>query len=193
MEKATVEATQDGCNLNDVLKFQAYFAEKATAIIVYAFSTFAKGADPLYDGSKLVLEKAERMDHKLYILFFETARHFQPILNLVGASGCHGFCAACNKGYKSIENHKCKAKCGKCFQSPPCESTGIDIVKCLECSHGFFWRIMFPKPFKTQIFRPKILGLSEYFRFANCVVKLFVIIEMKKIVKRDPAIAFRGW
>ena len=153
MEKASVEATQDGCNLNEVLKFQVYFAEKATAIIVYAFSTFAKGADPLYDGSKLVLEKAERIDHKLYILFYETSRHFQPILNLVGASGCHGFCEACNKGYTSIENHRCKAKCGKCFQLPPCESTGIDIVKCPECSREFFGDSCFrlkPKSFDRK-------------------------------------------
>ena len=67
MEKTSVKATQDGCNLNDVFEFQLYFAEKAMAIIVYDFATFAKGSDPLYDGCELVPKKAERTDHKLYI------------------------------------------------------------------------------------------------------------------------------
>ena len=110
----------------------------------------------MYDGSKLVEETAGRIDYKLYILFYERSKHFQPILNLVGASGCRGFCATCNKSFERLENHKCKAKCVRCFQNPLCEvAAATDLVKCRQCCREFYGDTCFQNHLKAQSFDRK--------------------------------------
>ena len=75
---AKVVSSQFGCDLEEVHRFQLYFAEKRTAIIVHAFSSFGSSADPLYDGLRLVMETQSQIDYILRIIFYESLRHFQP-------------------------------------------------------------------------------------------------------------------
>ena len=75
---------QNGYGLDDIHKFQFYYARFNAVLIIYFFAKFGKGSDPLYDGSKLVQETAGRIEYVWYILYYEQLRHFQPILNLVG-------------------------------------------------------------------------------------------------------------
>ena len=159
LQLASVTPSEDGgCGLDDLTNFQLYFALQATAIIVYASSEFGKGSAPLYNGSDIVIEKAGKIEYTIYLLYYENIRHFQPILSLVGAAGCRGFCVHCHKGYEKIENHKCASKCVKCFQSPPCDNLGGDIIviKCRECGRDFFGPSCFEKHLKEKSFDRKI-------------------------------------
>ena len=106
-------------------------------MIVYDFSTFSKGVDPLYDCSRYVIETVGKVNCTLYLLYYDHSRHFHPILNFVGASGMKGFCKHCHKGINLPKNHKCPAKCVKCLQTPWCEAKN-DLVKCRECCREFF-------------------------------------------------------
>ena len=67
---AGVAPTLEGCGLDAIHKFQIFFATKATALIVFAFETYGHGSEPLYNGSRLVLETARKIDYMLYIYCF---------------------------------------------------------------------------------------------------------------------------
>ena len=174
---ASISQSQNGHGLDDVHKFQLYFAERATSLVVYAFGTFGKGKDPLYDGSKLVQEIAGKIDYTLYFLYYEQARHYQPILNLVGASGCRGFCVKCHKAFKNIENHMCKYKCIKCFQIPSCISSN-NVVKCTECCREFFGDDCFRNHLKEKSFNQKI-SVCEKIKICKTCCKV-VRVENRK-------------
>ena len=49
-----VEVPLNGCGIPEIKRFQDFFATRATAIVVYNFSTFARGHSPLYDGTQYV-------------------------------------------------------------------------------------------------------------------------------------------
>ena len=65
----------------------------------------------MYDGTKFVLGTNNIIKHSLRIMYYETLKHYQPILNLVAAAGSRGYCIPCNKIFSREESHKCSQKC----------------------------------------------------------------------------------
>ena len=93
--KVKVKIPREGCSLNEIEKFQLYLSLNGIAIVVYFYNTFAKGGQPLYDGTDFVLNKMRDNEHNralrtLRIMFYERKNHFEPILNLTGAAGSRG-------------------------------------------------------------------------------------------------------
>ena len=95
-----------------------FFARLGIVIIIYSFQRFGRGDKPMYDGTKFVLDTNNIIKHSLRIMYYETLKHYQPILNLVAAAGSRGYCIPCNKIFSREESHKCSQKCSKCFQKP---------------------------------------------------------------------------
>ena len=113
--------------------------EKLTTVIAYGFSSFGKGSDPLYDGSRLIMETQENIYYVLEIMFYENSRHFQPILNVVDA----GFCSFFHKSFNRVQDHKSKNKCHKCKHSPSTKAFEVDVFNCDIYLRSFFGDICF--------------------------------------------------
>ncbi|OXU23160.1 hypothetical protein TSAR_004067 [Trichomalopsis sarcophagae] len=91
----------------------------------------ANGGEPLfYDGRPLLNSNSFDVINLLYDV---RRRHFDTILNLTGAARKRFFCEHCNKSYRYVDEHRCTAKCDRCFCAPSCNSN-IDIIKCVECN-----------------------------------------------------------
>ena len=116
---ATVQVPIRGCGLEEIHRFQIFFATRATALVVYSFRNFARCYPPLYDGTRFVMDTHGCLTNTLRIMYYENSNHYQPILNLTGASGTTGYCIPCNKSYWHVEDHRCTNKCYKCLMSPP--------------------------------------------------------------------------
>ena len=135
---ANVRVPDEGCGLEEIRKFQIFFATRCTVIVVYNFSTFARGNPPIYDGTRTVSETyGKTIVHVLRIMYYESTKHYQPILNLIGATGSAGYCIPCNKSYWRAEEHRCSNKCYKCMSSPACTITET-LKKCDICLRLFF-------------------------------------------------------
>ena len=132
-----VKVPLNGCGIPEIKRFQDFFSTRATAIVVYNFSTFARGHSPLYDGTQYVNDAHGHIQHTLRIMYYERMNHFQPILNLVGASGSNGYCIPCNKKYSRVEDHRCSNRCYKCMASPQC-AVSQDYKNCSSCFRSFF-------------------------------------------------------
>ena len=111
-----VKVPLNGCGIPEIKRFQDFFATRATAIVVYNFSTFARGHLPLYDGTQYVNDIHGHIQYTLWIMYHERMNHFQPILNLVGATGANGYCVPCNKKCSHVEDHRCSNRCYKCYK-----------------------------------------------------------------------------
>ena len=59
---------------------------------MYSFQRFGRGDKPIYDGTKFVFDTNNIIKHSLRIMYYETLKHYQPILNLVAAAGSRGPC-----------------------------------------------------------------------------------------------------
>ena len=70
-------------------------------------------------------------------MYHERMNHFQPILNLVGATGANGYCVPCNKKYSHVEDHRCSNRCYKCTVSPQC-ILSQDYKNCSSYFRSFF-------------------------------------------------------
>ena len=73
---------------------------------------------------------------------YERSKHYQPILNMVAASGSAGFCIPCNQSYWRAVDHRCSIKCYKCKAMPPCDMT-IQLKKCASCFRSFFGELCY--------------------------------------------------
>ena len=112
---ANVQVPIRGCGLEEIHRFQIFFATRATALVVYSFRNFALGYPPLYDGTRFVMDTHGCVTNTLRIMYYENSNYYQPILNLTGASGTTGYCIPCNKSYWHVEDHRCTNKCYKCL------------------------------------------------------------------------------
>ena len=135
---ADVSIGDEGCGLQDVDKFQTYWATRGTAVVVYAFNNFGKGNRPLYDGTNIVMSTYGCVEHTLRIMYYATSRHYQPILNLIGASGSNGYCIPCNKSYWRVADHRCSNKCRQCMRAPPCDIPTELLLHCNDCNRDFY-------------------------------------------------------
>ena len=97
---ARVNIPEQGCGLNEIKQFQQYLAQAEIAIVVYSFRDFVQGEKPLYDGTDLVTHVYDgEIEYTLRIMYYETLRHFESILNLIGAAGSRGYCIPCSKSH----------------------------------------------------------------------------------------------
>ena len=116
--------------------------EKAIAIVVYKKSFFGHGNPPVFKGHKIFEENNKSASETIFLLFDEREKHYDTILNLIGAGGNKYFCWQCNKGYKTINGHRCVYKCTRCFSIPFCENKEPKIV-CEKCNREFYERKCF--------------------------------------------------
>ena len=136
---ARVVIPETGCGIAEIKLFQEYYACLDVAIIVYSFQGFARGDKPIFDGTDFVNGVGNNVRFTLRIMYYESSRHYQPILNLIAAAGSRGYCIPCNKKVTNQQNHKCPSKCRSCLQSPPCErDQPARHVMCSTCNRSFF-------------------------------------------------------
>ena len=141
----------EGCGVQEIQNFQMFFSTHVTAIVVYNFSTFARGQPPLYDGTRFVIDSHGSIVHTLRIMYHERVKHFEPIINLTGARGSTGYCTPCNKSYYRVEDHRCSNKCYKCMTMPPCDMSG-NLKTCKLCFRSFFGDSCYENHFKKSSF-----------------------------------------
>ena len=124
---------------------------------------------PLYDDTRFVMKTQGCITNTLRIMYYEHSNHYQPILNLVGASGIHGYCIPCNKSYWHAEDHRCTNMCSKCLMSLPCTAFG-NIRKCTLCCRSFFSEDYFQNHLKRGSYKKnnsvsdKINLCQKYFK-----------------------------
>lgn len=138
IQKCRVNIPPKGCGIPEIQKFQNYYLQYQTAIVVYEFLTFGKGAPPIFDGRPLVNNRYNKIKHTLSILYYERTNHYQPILNLQGAVAGRGFCNMCNKAFTDNIEHRCARRCPRCKAYPLCRNTGR--MSCRDCNRWFFNR-----------------------------------------------------
>ena len=115
---------QNGGSIEEIIKFQQYLGSEFR-IVVYASR----------DG-KDVLFKACHDEYKYTIHILLDENHYSLILTPTAAFATAYFCGYCCIGYSTKFGHKrCRVKCNKCFQSPPCQNI-ID-MKCSQCKREF--------------------------------------------------------
>ena len=102
------------------------------AIVVYGFLGFGRGSKSIYDGTDTLLRLGHYTRYTLRIMYYEDTKHFQPILNLVAASGSRGYCTMCNKSYSEENNHRFIYKCKMCMQRCVCDNNAVNVL-CKEC------------------------------------------------------------
>ncbi|XP_071629527.1 uncharacterized protein [Temnothorax longispinosus] len=118
----------------EVARFQRFLANENIAIIVYNSSNFGSGENPLYDGSELLASLEREPMCRLNIMYYERSHHYNPILNLNAAAGTQKeFCVSCNTAYRKDRGHCCSKKCPRCYATPSCENSEVEIVKCAPC------------------------------------------------------------
>lgn len=134
---AGVTIPRRGCGLREIHRFQEYLARAGLVIVVYEFLTFGKRVPALYNGRDTVLAVTNRIQHTLYILYYERSKHYQPILNLAAAIGSRGFCESCNSKYTRALEHRCSQLCERC-KTRGCNSDKDNLIYCNACNRLFF-------------------------------------------------------
>lgn len=116
---------ENGGGIDEIIKFQQYLGGEYR-IVVYASR----------DG-KVIFFKSCHSTYKYTInLLFDEA-HFSFVLSPTAAFSTAYFCGYCCVGYTTRLGHaRCRVKCNKCCQSPPC--TNDARVKCNTCKREFF-------------------------------------------------------
>ena len=102
-------------------------------------------------GTRFVIDTHGSILHTLRIIYFERINHFQPILNLVGATGSRGYCIPCNKKYRYVENNRCSNKCYKCLTIPQCDLSE-NLKQCTLCFRSFFGDLCYENHLKRESF-----------------------------------------
>ena len=110
--------------------------------MVYNFCSFGRGSSPLYDGTRFVIDTHGCIEYILRLMYYERSKHYQPILNMVAATGSAGFCIPCNQSYWRAVDHRCSNKYYKCMVMPPCDMT-IKLKKCASCFRSFFGELSY--------------------------------------------------
>lgn len=139
VSKSGLVIPDTGCGVPEILKLQEYYANYNIAIVVYDFKTFGRGGEPLFDGSSLITSRCEIVSMKLNIMYYAQTNHYQPILNMRGASGSRNYCVKCNKGYWG--GHSCPNACFRCKGFH--DSNDKQKVYCEKCNRWFFGRACF--------------------------------------------------
>ncbi len=137
VRQAGVTIPARGCGLREIQHFQEYLAHEGIAIIVYEFLTFGKRVPALYNGRNSVLSVTGKINHTLYILYYERSKHYQPVLNLAAALGSRGFCTFCNSRYTRVIEHRCKQLCERC-KSAECNGNKNSLIYCNACNRSYF-------------------------------------------------------
>ena len=127
----------NGCGFQELEKIQNYFInnEIEIAIVVYEKSFFGHSIPPIFDGHKM-FQNNKISTETINLLYDERDKHYDTILNLVGAGGDRYFCWQCNKAYRTLNGHRCNHSCARCFESPNCDNTEPKIV-CNKCNREF--------------------------------------------------------
>lgn len=114
----------NGGSTDEIIKFQQYLG--AEYILVVYISR---------DGKEIFF-KACHDDYKFSIHLLLDEAHYSFILSPTAAFATAYFCDYCCIGYTTKFGHtRCRAKCNKCFQSPPCPLDAI--IKCNTCKREF--------------------------------------------------------
>lgn len=115
---------QYGGGVDELIKFQQYLGVEYR-IVVYASR----------DGKAIFFKAChDNFKYSINLLFDEA--HFSYILSPTAAFSTAYFCGYCCIGYTTKFGHiRCRAKCNKCFQSPPCINDAI--IKCYSCNREF--------------------------------------------------------
>lgn len=136
---ASVRMPRNGCGVKELSEYQAYLARDGIAIVAFEFLTLgARKKKSIFNGTNRVFDAVGAVRHTLYILYYERSHHFQPILNLRGATASAGFCTTCESLYSQF-NHRCsRKKCPRCFVAPSCNPHTRDTIHCVGCNRVFF-------------------------------------------------------
>ena len=89
--------------IREIERFQ-HLAVENIATMVYNFSIFERGENPLFDSCALLASLKREPSIRLNIMYYERRRHYNPILNVkVSADSRGGYYIACNMGLIKIE------------------------------------------------------------------------------------------
>jgi len=89
--------------IREIERFQ-HLAVENIATMVYNFSIFERGENPLFDSCALLASLRREPSIRLNIMYYERRRHYNPILNVkVSADSRGGYYIACNMGLIKIE------------------------------------------------------------------------------------------
>lgn len=73
---------------------------------------------------------------KLFSIYYLMKQNYSFVSSPTAAFSTAYFCGYCCIGYTTKFGHtRCRSKCNKCFQSPPC--TNDAIIKCNSCKRDF--------------------------------------------------------
>ena len=128
-----VVVPKGGCGFREIEKFQEYYTRRGVVIVVYDKETFGTGEQPFFDGRPMLNNNNSAV---INLYYDESNRHFDTILNLVGAAQSKFFCNYCNKRYHYVDQHECASICKCYFVTPACKTEGA-IVKCQDCMRNF--------------------------------------------------------
>lgn len=115
---------QHGGSIDEIIQFQQYLGQDYR-IVVY---TSRDGKECLFRACH------DEYKYTLHLLLDEN--HYSLVLSPTAAFATAYFCGYCCIGYSTKFGHKrCRVKCNKCYQSPPCER--IVSIKCNACNREF--------------------------------------------------------
>lgn len=116
---------ETGCNIGHVFKIEKTL--KNYQIVVY------------HDKSDYqnVLYRGADNSSRINLFYFDDIKHFVVIKNLKGFFNYDYLCNYCEKMFNSsLNKHHCKAKCGFCYTTPPCQSV-LQMKHCEDCNRSF--------------------------------------------------------
>ena len=122
-------------------------------------------------------------------MYYENSNHYQPILNLIGASGTRGYCIPCNKSYWHVEDHRCTNKCSKCLLSQPCTAFG-NIRKYALCCRTFVNEDCFENHLKRGSYN-KNNSVCDKIKLCQKCFKI-VLEKNRRSVKHECGVSYCG-
>lgn len=138
IEKAGVIILERGCGIEEIEKFQSWYAEKhRLAIMVYESGKIGEGETPFFDGCRYMSRRFMARKGILNILFSREEQHFDVITSMTGICMTDNFCDSCNIGFKRISSHVCPDKCRRCKGSPAC-AVNENFLRCDDCRLQFY-------------------------------------------------------
>lgn len=121
--RANVDLTHGG-GIDEIVGFQKFLGPDYR-IVVYASC-----------GGKVVFFKACHDGYKYSIHILLDENYNSLILSPTAVFATSYFCKYCCIGYTTKLGHsRCRVKCNKCFQSPPCDNNAP--IKCSSCKREF--------------------------------------------------------
>ena len=171
LRDANVVVPAAGCGFLEISKFQEYYARRGIAIVVYDRETFGSGEPPFFDGHRMI-----SVDNPTVINLYhdEKNRHFDTILNLVGAAQSKFFCIYCNKRYHYVDQHTCTSVCACCFVTPACKTEGA-VVKCQDCMRNFLSERCFTNHKTEGSYKTKNKKICNLIKMCTVCHKVFHI------------------